>query len=333
MTRGQLIVGGILLIITAACLSIAKADAPVEDLTQQDGSAITTAQPEALNNVDNATVAPTTPTATPSPSLRSLPIAQRVERLEQQTVNTTQMNLPGKIDDVHQTIQELRGQLQEQQHQLQLLTEQQNKFYKDLDQRLTALSSGSKNSAENSVADNQNVAADKSSPVAKTPDNSIDKNKDQAAYQAATKLLGIKQYDKATASFKNYLTDFPQGQYAANTHYWLGEIYYLQGNKKQAMQSFKTVVYKYPDNAKAPDALLKLATMHLEMDNQQLATAELQKIQKRYPESGAAKSAKVKLQALNKNAPSHDAGEKLQHNKHKQIVDSSVPLPPRAIED
>ena len=34
-----------------------------------------------------------------------------------------------------------------------------------------------------------------------------------------------RQFEKAITSFNQFLQQYPDGQYAANAHYWLGELY------------------------------------------------------------------------------------------------------------
>ena len=83
-----------------------------------------------------------------------------------------------------------------------------------------------------------------------------------------------------------------------NALYWLGEVYSLQGQKKEASWQFKSVVDNYPQGSKAADALLKLALIHAETGKLVLARQELQDVQKRYPNSSAAGQALVKLKAI-----------------------------------
>ena len=45
------------------------------------------------------------------------------------------------------------------------------------------------------------------------------------AYDAAYALVQERQFDKAIPAFQQFLQRFPDGLYAANAHYWLGEMY------------------------------------------------------------------------------------------------------------
>jgi len=71
--------------------------------------------------------------------------------------------------------------------------------------------------------------------------------------------------------------DFPDSPYLANVHYWLGEIYLLQGQDEQARQSFALVVEQYPNHAKALDANFKLGKLYNELGDKKRARELLQR--------------------------------------------------------
>ena len=253
----------------------------------------------------NGTINPAaTTTGTPSASKAPAPttslidtsamtMGQRVARLEQQMQNLTNMNLPQQIANMQQELQQLQGQLQVQAHDLKLLNQQQRSFYSDLNQRITQLSNLSGSSSNNSTA---------SSAVSQATKNTMKSTSIQIqesnAYQAAFGLLMKKQYSKAQAGFTAYLADYPNGQFQANAHYWLGEIYTFQKNWSQAASEFQTVIKQFPKSNKVADAKLKLAVVHVRQGKIAQATKELNQIQKQHPGSTAAQLASIQLQEL-----------------------------------
>ena len=110
----------------------------------------------------------------------------------------------------------------------------------------------------------------------------------------------------AEAAFLDFLWQFPDGQYAANAHYWLGEIYLVewQADKQndmpleKAINSFSTVTRKYKSHHKAVDSLLKLGL--IEMDKKEWAKAKvlLTELKEKYPNSSRARIAESKLQGM-----------------------------------
>lgn len=231
---------------------------------------------------------------------QSMTLEQRVSRLEQQMTNLTRMNLPQQIADLQQTIQQVQGELQVQQHDLKLLNSQQRSFYQDLDQRISQL--------KTLVAggDSSDNSSSSSSSASKSPSGSVSTTdiqmKDSNTYQAAFKFLTKKQYSKALSALQSYITDYPNGQFLANAHYWMGEIYLLQKNYKKAVSQFSTVVNNYPKSSKVADAKLKRAIANLKLGNTSQARTELQQIKKSYPGSTAAQLASIQLQQIG-NAP------------------------------
>ncbi len=200
-------------------------------------------------------------------------LEQRVNRSEQQIQNYTQMNLPAKIDDLQQQIQQLRGELETEEHNVQLLNETMHNFYQDLYQRINAINQPSTppvttTSSENKI--NSNI------------------NKQEQAYKTAFNLLSKKKYDDAVMKMQEYLTDYPNGKYAVNAHYWLGEIYHLQSQLKKSINEFQIVINRYPKSAKVPDAMLKLGIIYSSEGDYHKSHREFQQIKAKFPNSPAA---------------------------------------------
>ena len=122
--------------------------------------------------------------------------------------------------------------------------------------------------------------------------------KEQQMYQSAYLDVQNKQYNQAIAGMKTYLDNYPAGQYAVNAHYWLGELYLVSGDNKNAVKEFNQVVNQTQNPAKVPDAMLKLGM--IAMSNQDYSTAKqnFQTITKKYPDSSAAQIANQQLDTL-----------------------------------
>lgn len=281
--------------------------------------------------------------AKPVPQGAQLSVPDRVQRLETKVDNLSQANLSSRIEELQQTIQELRGQLEKQAHELELLSTNQKTFYQDLNNRITQVSqSAAPASAPTApiVAASKAVDDDAPAPVpapkvsaAKPKSNAAQATAssakdsgavakptlaaansvkstpsnpaavevptgEQAVYQQGFALLKSKQYDRALTQFKDYVSKYPQGHYAVNAHFWMGEINYLQGKHTAAKKSFELVVKNYPKDQKIPDALLKLAIIATDMGQKQKAEEMLVQIQKQYPGTTAARLAMIRAQEL-----------------------------------
>lgn len=225
----------------------------------------------------------------------TLSLEQRMSLLEQQVSNITQMNLSSKIDNMEQQVQQLNGQLEVQAHNLESLTEEQKKFYQDLDQRLAALKTlVDKNSNVATQVDKKAIPQTTAATISNS--TSAANSSEEKSYQTAFNFLVGKQYDKAASGFQKFLASFPNGKYAGNAHYWLGEVYATQGKNELASAEFNTLITKYANNSKAPDAMLKIAIIHDQAGKHDQAKKELQKIVKQFPGTSAARLASMRLQ-------------------------------------
>lgn len=140
-------------------------------------------------------------------------------------------------------------------------------------------------------------------PTSKTVTASVTDNN---TYQSAYNLIRTKKYPEATTALHDYLKRFPNGEQAANAHYWLGEIYMVQwqGDKskadllEKANQEFLNVVHQFPTHMKVSDSVLKLGLIELEKGNVEAARLHFSDVKTRFPGTAAAKVADARLQLL-----------------------------------
>jgi len=84
------------------------------------------------------------------------------------------------------------------------------------------------------------------------------------SYDAAYKLLEQNHKDDAIAAFRKHLSDYPAGEYAGNSYYWLGQIYLAQGQLPQAEEQFNALLKNFPDHRKMPDAKFALGKVYFQ---------------------------------------------------------------------
>ncbi|MBP6103719.1 MAG: tol-pal system protein YbgF [Gammaproteobacteria bacterium] len=127
---------------------------------------------------------------------------------------------------------------------------------------------------------------------------------EKAIYEAASASLSAQQYSEAIEGFQRCVARFPQGSYAAQCYYWLGESYMAQwGSHKddktlldKASQSFLIVTTRFPTHQRATDALLKLGMVEQEKGNVDVSKRYFEQVRDRYPDSAAARIAESHLQ-------------------------------------
>jgi tol-pal system protein YbgF len=230
----------------------------------------------------------------PSPSLR-------LASEHHDAVVNDQMQLVNQLAELEQALRELRGQLEEQQHELQQLQDGQRRLYVDLDQRREQLSSAGNNATAFPVEAPTTRAIQSEQPVKAVSMSDADAAQilqQQGVYEKAYKSLRNKQFSQATAQMRDYLQQYPTGDYAVNAHYWLGELALLSGDSSEAKQEFSVVAKNYSKSPKAPDAMLKLAMLDVDQGHWKQARQQLELIQENYPKSTAAQLAQQRVKQL-----------------------------------
>ena len=228
----------------------------------------------------------------------------RMERLERLVESQLSVDTFNQLESLQQELRELRGQLEEQEHALQLLNTRQEQLYADLDDRLGQLSKAKQNSTQQAQVIPQSSTA-QVSPISATK-LKTKQDEEKAVYEAAYQLMDSRKYPQAVTAFQDFLWQYPEGQYVPNAHYWLGEIYLVQWNQnrenlqyvEQAVQSFQTVITKYKEHQKGVDALLKLGLIEVDKENWTAAKTLLTQLKNEYPDSSRARIAEAKLQRL-----------------------------------
>ena len=190
--------------------------------------------------------------------------------------------------DIMQNLQEevrmLRGLVEELSYDLQQVKQRQLDDYLDLDRRL-GLGSNINESAVSdrftspgAILDSEDAQAGlassgastgmdvSTSPVGVTSDLVDDQSLVKADYNAASKkLLKERDIEGAAVSLKMHLETYPGSPFAANAHYWLGEIYLLQGETEFARQAFTNIVERHADHPKAMDSRFKLGKIYFQL--------------------------------------------------------------------
>lgn len=202
-----------------------------------------------------------------------------------------------RLSDLEDEVRQLRGQVEEQNHKLKQMVGLQTKIFQDLDSRVTKLSGGNRAGHDSTkLLEAKAGALEQKPPLTRSV--SVDPANEQKSYQTAYDLLRNKQYAQAKLAMKDYVTNYPDGEFAVNAHYWLGELNLLTGDSKTAAKEFNTVIEKYPTSNKVSDAMLKTGLIYLEQDNQKAAKQQFQKIMQSFPNSASAGIAKRRLQQL-----------------------------------
>ena len=148
----------------------------------------------------------------------------------------------------------LRGLLEEQNHQLKQLKQLQLDNYMDLDRRISGGAS--------TASANHDEPSKPAKPAVESNLVLPDTASEADLYKAAYDLLNQKDFDGATAAFKDHLNRFPSGNFASNSHYWLGKVAMLKKDYPQARTWFTELISNFPNAPKVPDAQLDLGKVY-----------------------------------------------------------------------
>jgi len=119
-----------------------------------------------------------------------------------------------------------------------------------------------------------------------------------AIYKTAYTDLSRGNYPLATQGFREFLTQFPESEFADNAQYWLGEVFYAQQDFPQAIENFQKVIKNYPTGDKVPAALLKTGYCYLKLGSDTTGKNYLRKVVQDYPNSEEASLARTRLANL-----------------------------------
>ena len=223
-------------------------------------------------------------------SFKSLSIQERLDQLERKldARNRAQVNVQRQLDELQNEVNELRGVTELHTHQLSQVLERQRELYQELDRRVSQALKPANSVPASIEAPANSVQANYSSNL----------TENEAYDRAVNMVLKEKQYDKAIPAFRAFNQNYPNSTYAANAHYWLGQLLFNKNALVEAKQEFDIVVSKFPKSSKRSDALLKLATVEQKQNNKARAVSLYQQLIKEYPNSSAAKLAQPRLSSL-----------------------------------
>ena len=236
-----------------------------------------------------------------------------------------------KLSQMQKEIEQLRGQLETQAHEISQLHKKLQAFYKDIDHRLSLSEEGSQEeSPKTEPTSALNLDEGTLQPATETPASNTQSTSDihasqgsetltpqitasttstdadgmlgeQASYIAAYDLIKERKLDEAITAMGSFLQKYPESAYASNAHYWLGELYLAKKQNDAAVEEFKVVLEKYPTSTKIPAAMLKLGVAYTELGALNEARAQFMKVQQQFPDTESARLAASRLATLNGN--------------------------------
>lgn len=218
-----------------------------------------------------------------------------------------------QIQSLQQEVMELRGIVEEQNHQIETLKQQSLDRYLELDRRISggaaaagaAVGAGAATASSVPAASGTNSggAIDATAPVeaqgamatgAGAVGNGVatgsapPQANEYEAYKQAYAKVKEQNFTAATQAFDDFIKTYPSSTLTPNAYYWLGELHLQTPQDLDAAEkAFDHVVKDYPQHGKAPDSLYKLGRVYFMKGDKQRARDTLQQVIDEYGASGS----------------------------------------------
>ncbi len=204
---------------------------------------------------------------------------ERLVRIERAVSSREAVNILARLQKLEQENAELLGRIEELQFELRRLGKKQSVFFEEVEKLVKSNPSSTKTSSRLASIPNQQSTIDP-----------------HALYNQHIQSLREGRLQEAKDGFLVYLRDYPQGKFAANAHYWLGELFLKEGYLKSALDHFNAVLLNHPDSHKTPDAWYKKGITLFKVNRFDEGKSTLQKLIHEHPQSGAARLAQLYLE-------------------------------------
>ncbi|HET7749315.1 MAG TPA: tetratricopeptide repeat protein [Terriglobales bacterium] len=192
-------------------------------------------------------------------------------------------NVGTKIDEMATAFQQVQNSMADVTQRLGKLEQQMM----DLKNAVSTMQSPAAVPPPGGVAPSQGSAASGPPPIS-----------GEALYANANRdRLGGKA-DLALQEFTDYLKYYGEASLAPAAQFWIGNIYFDQGDNENALKAFDMVLEKYHDNNKTPDALYMKGRTLMKLDRRNAAAKEFQDLIRRYSGSDAATKARAQLKQM-----------------------------------
>ncbi|CAD7855297.1 MAG: hypothetical protein [Olavius algarvensis Gamma 1 endosymbiont] len=196
-----------------------------------------------------------------------------------------------QIQRLQQEVQQLQGRVELQQYELSILERRQREQYLDLDARLRGRAPGATGHGPGNAGGTKDLPAPATAAAAPP-------GEEKQIYRNALDLLKQRRYQDAIRGFEDLLARYPNGEFADNARYWLGEANYVERDYKAALIQFRRVVADHPRSPKVPASLLKIGYIHYENKEWQQARGVLRDIRDKFPDTTEARLAESRLERM-----------------------------------
>jgi tol-pal system protein YbgF len=120
----------------------------------------------------------------------------------------------------------------------------------------------------------------------------------QRLYDTAMADFTAGQWALCIEGFNTYLRGFGRTDYADDAQLYVGECYYHDGKRMEAIDAYNRVISNYPKGDRVPDAYYKRGITFSELGQTDRAVETLETLMKTFPEHDMARLAKQQVDRL-----------------------------------
>ena len=117
-------------------------------------------------------------------------------------------------------------------------------------------------------------------------------------FQKAFDMLRNQQFSDAKDALKKFIDNHKENELSGSAHYWLGEVYLLKKEYREAALVLAEGYQKFPQSIKAPDMLYKLSESLINIDKKNDACNTLKKLTEEFSQHKLSIKAENKIISL-----------------------------------
>jgi tol-pal system protein YbgF len=202
-------------------------------------------------------------------------------------------NVGTKIDEMSTAFQQVQNSMADVTTRLGKLEQQMT----DLSNAVRTINSPAAPPGQSSGAGSTGPSSSSSVPPISGDTLYVNANRDRLGGKA----------DLALQEYQQYVKYYGDSQLAPAAQFWVGDIYFNQGDYENALKAFDEVLVRWTANNKTPDAFLMKGKTLMKLDRRNAAATEFRALIKQYPSSEAAAKARAQLRQMGLSASSSPA--------------------------
>ena len=236
----------------------------------------------------------------------------------QKTLQDASANNGANNTSISQQMQGVTDNMQDMQARIQKLAQQMTDMQNTLQQINARISSAPASNApatSNPQANNNSnpqgasdaapnqpppssAGSTQAPPSSSQPPSSFQPISGDTLYSNGIRDVTSGHLDLAHQEFSDYLKNFPDGSFAADSQFNIAEIAYMQGKYDEAITGYDHVILNYPKSRKVAPSMLEKGRALMQTHKTASAQREFRELIRRFPSSDEAKKASANLRSL-----------------------------------